>query len=100
MSTISEPEFKQLCDEIYRDRLQVCSFNPNMGRREALLWMLSGCLVSLLSVPIRELPGVSGGASADPYANAIGELLQHRMSPAFNPQIYLAELSEKLEAED
>jgi hypothetical protein len=99
MSTISAEEFEKLCRDIFADRCQIYSFNPNASRREALLWMLLGCLVSLLSVPILDQPSVYGGSRTDPYADAICELLQSRMDPAFDPRIYLAELSEQLESE-
>jgi hypothetical protein len=62
--------------------------------------MLLGCLVSLLSVPILDQPSVYGGSRTDPYADAICELLKPRMNPAFNPRIYLDELTEKLKAEE
>jgi hypothetical protein len=93
-------EFEKLCRDIYADRRQIYSFNPNASHREALLWMLLGCLVSLLSVPILDQPGVYGGSSTDPYADAICELLQPRMNPAFEPRVYLDELTEKLKAEE
>jgi hypothetical protein len=93
-------EFEKLCLDIYADRWQIYSFNPNASHREALLWMLLGCLVSLLSVPILDQPSVYGGSRADPYADAICELLQPRMNPAFDPRIYLNELTEKLKAEE
>lgn len=99
MDTISEQDFKKLCVKIYQERHEIYPLNPNVTRREALLWMLLGSLVSLLSVPILEQPSVYGGRSSDPYGDAITELLQHRTSPVFDPKIYLTELSEKLKAE-
>jgi hypothetical protein len=99
MSTITEEEFRKLCDDIYADRQQVYAFNPNVSRREALLWMLLGCLVSLLSIPILEQPGVYGGSSPDPYGDAICEVLQDHTETAFDPRAYLLELSRKIESE-
>ncbi|MBA3768282.1 MAG: hypothetical protein H0W99_15155 [Acidobacteria bacterium] len=99
MTTISELEFKRLCDDIYADRRQVYAFNPNVSRREALLWMLLGCLVSLLSIPILEQPSVYGGVSSDPYGDAVCEVLKDHTQPAFDPGIYLLELSERIESE-
>ena len=99
MTTISEMEFKRLCDDIYADRRQVYAFNPNVSRREALAWMLLGCLVSLLSIPILEQPSVYRGASSDPYGDAIREVLKDHTEPAFDPEIYLLELSERIESE-
>jgi hypothetical protein len=101
MSTISEQEFKRLCDDVYADRLRIYAYHPNAGsRREALQWMLLGCLVSLLSIPLLEQPGVYGGASEDPYGDAILEVLKDRVQPHFDPQIYLGELSRRIEAEE
>ncbi|HEX8144786.1 MAG TPA: hypothetical protein VF553_19610 [Pyrinomonadaceae bacterium] len=99
MSTISEQEFKKLCADIYADRFQIYAYNPNVSRKEALLWMMLGCLVSLLSIPILEQPSAYGGASEDPYGDAILEVLKARMEPDFDPQAYLDELSRKIEAE-
>jgi hypothetical protein len=100
MSTISEPEFRKLCDDIYADRLLIYTYHPNASSpREALLWMLLGCLVSLLSVPILEQPSVYGGTSTDPYGDAVLELLLNRTEPSFDPRVHLLELSRRLEAE-
>jgi hypothetical protein len=100
MSTISAGEFEKLCQDIYDDRWQIYSFNPNASRREALLWMLLGCLVSLLSVPVLDQPSVYGGSRPDPYADAICELLLHRADPVFDPRIYLDQLSNRLDGEE
>jgi hypothetical protein len=97
--TISEAEFVQLCDEIYADRQQIYQFNPNASRREALLWMLAGCLINLLSIPILEQPSVYARASTDPYLDAVSEILQSRAQPPFDPYTHLAELSKKIDDE-
>ena len=99
METISEQEFKKLCDDIYLERREIYAFNPNMSRREALLWMLAGCLVSLLNVDELEQPGAFGASTSDPYGDAVVQLVAKRTSPVFDPKIYLTELTEKLEAE-
>ncbi|MFN2455446.1 MAG: hypothetical protein ABR577_14620 [Pyrinomonadaceae bacterium] len=99
MSTISEQQFLKLCAEVYADRHSIYAFNPNMSRREAVLWMLAGCLYSLLSVPLLEQPGVCGAASDDPYLDAIIGILQSRTMPPFDARPLLAELSEKITAE-
>lgn len=99
MTTISEKDFKKLCEDIYADRFQIYEFNPNVSRREALLWMLLGCLVSLLSIPILEQPSVYGGSSADPYGDAIREVVIAHTQPNFDPSDYLLELSRKIENE-
>jgi hypothetical protein len=96
METIGEPEFKKLCDDIFADRREIYAFNPNMSRREALLWMLAGCLVNLLSVPAAEQPGAFGAETSDPYGDAVLLLLERRSVPAFDPKIYLTELDARL----
>ena len=97
---ISELEFARLCDELYADRQQLYEFNPNAGRRDVLLWMLTGCLISLLSVPVEELSRLDNDSSSDPYADAISQLLENRMQPRFDPRAHLARLSGKLAQED
>jgi hypothetical protein len=99
MTTISEKDFKKLCDDIYMDRWQIYAFIPNVSRREALLWMLLGCLVSLLSIPILEQPSVYNGSSADPYGDAIREVVLAHTDMGFDPGDYLLELSRKIESE-
>lgn len=99
MSTITAQEFEKICEGIYADRRQIYRFNPNMSRRDAILWMLLGCLLSLLSIPIPEQPG-DDGTSPDPYGDAVREVLRSRMRPAFDPQVYIDELTGKVEAEE
>jgi hypothetical protein len=99
MTTINEAEFKKLCDDIFRDRAQIHAFVPSLSRRDALLWMLLGSLVSLLDVPILEQPSVYDGTSADPYADAVLEVVHKHMRPPFDPRKHLAELSGKLAEE-
>jgi hypothetical protein len=101
MCTISEQEFRKLCDDIYADRLQIYTYHPNASsKREALLWMMLGCLLSLLSVDVTEQPSADGGASPDPYGDAILEVLKNRMEPDFDPQPLLLELSRAVMAEE
>lgn len=99
MEIITEHEFKKLCDELYGDRHEIYPFNPNVSHREALLWMLLGTLVSLLNVPILDQPSVYGSTNSDPYGTAVIQLVRQRALPAFDPETYLKELSEKLEEE-
>jgi len=98
MSTISEAEFRRLCDDVYLDRRQIHAFNPNASEEEAVLWMLAGCLISLLDVPLWEQPSGRGGTSAGAYREAIHGLLQSRMEPIFDSRTPLIELSEKIAA--
>jgi len=97
MSTISEKEFKKLCDQIYADRLQIYDFVPSLSRRDALMWMLLGCLVSLLSVALPEQSGLDGGSTADPYGDAVCEILKDRTAPFFDPRPHLRELAARTE---
>ena len=98
MAVISEEEFRKLCADIYADRRQIYEFNPHASRRDALLWMLLGCLLSLLSVPADELPDAAR-ASSDPYGDAIRAILRGRMRMPFAAEKYLAELARQAEAE-
>jgi hypothetical protein len=99
ITTISEAEFVKLCEDIYSDRHQIYQFNPSASQREALLWMLTGCLLSLLSVPLLEQSSLYDPSSADPYMDAISEILRQRMQPPFDPQAHLAEWSKKIKSE-
>jgi hypothetical protein len=99
METITEQQFKTLCDDTYAERQEIYPLNPNVSRREALLWMLLGKLVGLLSVPILDQPSVYGASNSDPYATAVIELVKQRASPFFDPSIHINALSEKLETE-
>lgn len=98
MSMISEQEFKRLCDDVYLDRRQIHAFNPNASEEEAALWVLAGCLISLLDVPLWEQPSGRGGTSAVAYREAIHELLQTRMEPIFDSRLHLAGLSKMIAA--
>ena len=99
VSTISEDEFKRMCDRIYKERQELYSFNPGAGKRGALLWMLLGCLISLLSVEDRELESLFESSSRDPYGDAVRTLLKERAEPPFDPQPYLDQLSESVDEE-
>lgn len=83
---ISETEFIKLCDDLYRDRQQIYEFNPSAGKRDALLWMLLGCLMSLLSATAPEQSARDGIRSSYPYADAVTEILRGHMQPPFDPQ--------------
>lgn len=97
--TISEERFRALCDEVYRDRLEIHGFYATASRSEALLWMLLGCLISLLSVDESELATASDSSGEYFYLEAICALLERRAEPRFNPRPYLEELSRKAESE-
>ncbi|HEX8746199.1 MAG TPA: hypothetical protein VF717_03310 [Pyrinomonadaceae bacterium] len=99
VETISAGEFKRLCDEVYRDRQEIYEFNPAAGRRDALLWMLLGCLLSLLSVRDEELEALAGSSGAGDYGEVIHKLLRERGAPPFDPGPYLEGLSKRAENE-
>lgn len=94
VETISAEEFKRLCDEIYRDRREIYEFNPAATRRDALLWMLLGCLISLLSVTYEELEALTDSSGRD-YGNVVCTLLRERAEPPFEPRPYVEELVER-----
>jgi hypothetical protein len=97
MNTITEREFKALCDRIYNERHEIYPLNPNVSHKEAILWMLLGTLVSFLSVPILEQPSVYNTSNPDPYRTAVVELVRQRAAPAFDPELYLMGILERLE---
>jgi hypothetical protein len=99
VETISEGEFKRVCDGIYRDRFEIYEFNPGMGRRDVLLWMLLGCLISRLSIRDEEMQSFAGSAAHEAYGDIVRRLLSERGSPPFEPLPYLEALSNDLENE-
>lgn len=94
METISRDDLKRLCDEIYRDRSEIYEFNPAATRRDALLWMLLGCLISLLSIPHEELEAATNSSGRD-YGDVVCKLLRERVAPPFDPYPYIEELSRR-----
>lgn len=100
MASITEQEFEKLCDDLYRDREQIFAFVPSLSRKDALLWMLLGSLVSLLDVPLLEQPSVYDGTSDDPYTDAVCEVVHRHMSPPFDLRKHLMRLDEKLKEEE
>ncbi len=99
MNTISEPEFRKLLDDIYEDREQLRTLLPGFSQRDAILWMLLGGLIALLSVPPERQPTPDGQAGDDPFGAAIKELIREYGSPAFDPGVHIAEMSERLLAD-
>ncbi|HEX8176747.1 MAG TPA: hypothetical protein VF543_16770 [Pyrinomonadaceae bacterium] len=95
VETISGEEFKRLCDDVYKDRFEIYEFNPAASRRDALLWMLLGCLISLLSITYEELEALTGVSGAEDYGDVIRKLLRERAEPFFDPGPYLEELSQR-----
>jgi hypothetical protein len=99
VETISESEFQRVCDGVYRDRREIYQFNPGAGHSEAVLWMLLGCLISLLSVTDEELQTIAASSTGETYGDVIRELLSKRAAPPFDPRPFLDELSRKVESE-
>jgi hypothetical protein len=100
VETISEDEFRRLCEDIYRDRSTIYGFRPDARRGEALLWMLLGCLISLLSLSDAELQTLLADASgADPYNDAVCALLQARARPGFDCRPHVERLRQRAESD-
>lgn len=95
MATISESEFKRICEQIYVDRKQIYQFNPTAAHDEVLLWMLLSCLISYLSLPDSEIPCFPGAPDAETYRQAILHVLRGRTEPKFDTDFYLREIIEK-----
>lgn len=93
---ISREEFEKLCDEIYRDRLEIYEFNPGATRRDALLWMLLGCLISLLSINYEELEALTDSSGKD-YGDVVCQLLRERAEPTFDARPHVEELVKRAE---
>lgn len=92
---ITENEFAKLCADLYADRARIHSFNPHLSERDAVLWMLYGSLVYLLD----ELDEEPDNSTDDLYANAVRAIIRAHMSPPFDFDAHINELSNKLESE-
>lgn len=92
MTTISEAEFTQICENIYLDREQIYQFNPNVSHEEVLLWMLLSCLINYLNLLEAETPCFPGAPNAEVYRQAILYVLKGRTKPVFKPTKYLQEM--------
>lgn len=99
VETISEEELERLCDEIYSDRFEIYGFRPVASRREAVLWMLLGCLISLLNVSDEELQALAGSSTSESYGEIICKLTKERSAQPFDPQPVLERLTTKIEDE-
>jgi hypothetical protein len=99
-NTISEAEFIKLCEDVYADRYRIYQFNPGACKREALLWMLTGCLMMLLNISSLEEKSIGVEPDSASYEDAILEILRNRTAPFFNPQTHLNALSKKIENDE
>jgi hypothetical protein len=93
MATISESEFRRLCDGIYHDREVICRNNPIGTREETLLWMLMNCLVSYMSLTEQETPCFTGRPDAAAYRDAIAFIVSGQMNGRFEIENCLDRLS-------
>jgi hypothetical protein len=91
--TISESRLERVCDEIYRDRFEIYGFNPGVSRSDAVLWMLLGCLISLLSITEEESQALFDASGQVLYADAVCKLLKGRTEPPFDPRPCVEELA-------
>ncbi len=92
MTTISEAEFRRICDGILDDREAIVRHNPIGTADEVLLWMLLSCLNSYLSLTEMEMPCFSGVPDAKTYRDAILFVLRNRRSSDFEVEQYLDKL--------
>ncbi|HQZ83954.1 MAG TPA: hypothetical protein PLR83_12100 [Pyrinomonadaceae bacterium] len=90
---ISESEFAKIVRGIVDDRETIIKHNPLGTREEILLWMLSACLFSYLSLTDLETPCFSGSVNAETYREAISFILRDRKKPDFDHEKYLDEFA-------
>ena len=93
MKSITEAEFRRICDQIIEDRNVIIRNNPVGTPEEILLWMLLGILISYLSLAENETPCFNGKPDADVYRDAILLVLNGRMEDDFDPRPLLTNLS-------
>jgi hypothetical protein len=98
LDKISEIEFLRLCNGILSDLDEIRNLNPSLSDRDVFHWMLLGTLVSLLSIPILEQPSVFNPSSADPYYDAVVEVLKGRCEPPFDPADHLRKIESSTSA--
>ena len=92
MTKITEKEFAKICNGIDEDREIICKHNPIGTEEEILLWMLTSCLISYLSLSEIETPCFNGKPDAETYRNAILFILKGRKAEDFNAEEYLEKL--------
>ena len=92
MKSITEAEFRSICQQILEDRDVIIRNNPVGPPEEILLWMLLGILISYLSLAKNETPCFNGKPGAELYRDAIMFVLNGRMEDDFDPRPLLATL--------
>ena len=95
MTSINRAEFERIAEGILEDRDAIIKHNPIGTPEEILLWMLLSCLVSYLSLSDAETPCFTGRPNAETYREAIRFVLRSRAAGDFDPEPYLAKLSEE-----
>ena len=95
MQRISEAEFSRIVDGIAEDREVILKHNPIGTSSETLLWMLMSCLVSYLSLEDAETPCFTGRPDAETYREAVRFIIRSSAPGDFDPEPYLAKLSEE-----
>lgn len=95
MTKISEKEFAKICHGIYEDREVIWKHNPIGTHEEILLWMLTSCLHSYLSLSEIETPCFSGKPNAETYREAISFILKNKKSDNFDETKYLEKMTQK-----
>lgn len=93
VTSITEAEFRRICNEIRIDRDKIVAANPIGTPEETLLWMLLGVLVSYLSLDDAQAPCFNGKPDAETYRNAILFVLRGRMQPDFDAAPYLRRMT-------
>lgn len=93
MTRISEKEFARICAGIGADAETICRHNPIGTRAEILLWMLTSCLTSYLSLSEIETPCFTGAPTAQTYRDAINFILRARKQTDFDAGAYLDRLT-------
>ena len=92
---ISEAELARITDGIFEERVLIIKHNPIGPPAEVLLWMLLSCLVSYLSLTDADVPCFPGRIDETTYRDAIRLILKDRRATDFDPEPYLAKLSEE-----
>ncbi len=92
MVSITETEFRTICEGIRRDRDSITKHNPIGTAEETLLWMLMSTLVVYLSLSEIETPCFTGRPDAETYRQAIQFILKGRQAEDFDAAPYLVRL--------
>jgi hypothetical protein len=71
---MTETQLRRVCEDLFRDRATLQSFNPNLPERDAVFLVLYGSLASLLDAPADFAPEIADGQ--DIYVGGALALLQ------------------------